>query len=187
MASSKPVTYPTMNAREFLERSREFDGCELHDGKVVPMGPVRRRHGRAASRIVALLTDYIERRGCGEVVVGDVGYQLTDDLVLAPDIALHLEAPEEKEGWETEMPDLVVEVASPSDTWAAVERKVQRYFAAGVREVWLVDPWEPSFSIRRPGALPAWLEPGGVLETPLLPGFSASFERLMGQARPVTS
>ena len=37
-------------------------------------------------------------------------------------------------------PDLVVEVLSPSNTRAEIERKLKEYFRGGVRLVWIVDP-----------------------------------------------
>ncbi|MGH9800305.1 MAG: Uma2 family endonuclease, partial [Blastocatellia bacterium] len=35
-------------------------------------------------------------------------------------------------------PDLAVEVVSPSESWAKVNRKIHDYFASGVQQVWLV-------------------------------------------------
>lgn len=37
-------------------------------------------------------------------------------------------------------PDLVIEVISPTDRWSDVDEKVQEYFDAGVRLVWVLDP-----------------------------------------------
>jgi Uma2 family endonuclease len=37
-------------------------------------------------------------------------------------------------------PDLAIEVLSPSNTPQEMERKLRDYFAAGVRQVWYVDP-----------------------------------------------
>ncbi len=38
------------------------------------------------------------------------------------------------------VPDLAVEVLSPSNTAAEMDQKLRDYFAAGVRLVWYLDP-----------------------------------------------
>jgi Uma2 family endonuclease len=38
------------------------------------------------------------------------------------------------------VPDLAIEVLSPTNTHAEMERKLREYFAAGVRLVWYIDP-----------------------------------------------
>ena len=48
------------------------------------------------------------------------------------------------------MPDLVVEVLSPSDTPAEVEEKVRIYLAVGVPLVLLVDPRRRTVRVRKP-------------------------------------
>jgi Uma2 family endonuclease len=40
------------------------------------------------------------------------------------------------------VPELAVEVLSPSNTYEAVIRKLRHYFDCGVREVWLISPQE---------------------------------------------
>ena len=45
------------------------------------------------------------------------------------------------------IPDLVVEVISPRDTDRTIQRKLREYFAAGVRQVWVVRPLDESISI----------------------------------------
>jgi Uma2 family endonuclease len=38
------------------------------------------------------------------------------------------------------VPDLAVEILSPSNTVREMERKLREYFTAGTRLVWIVDP-----------------------------------------------
>jgi Uma2 family endonuclease len=45
------------------------------------------------------------------------------------------------EGWPV-VPDLAVEVVSPSNSAFEIKRKIREYFAAGVRLVWVVYPDE---------------------------------------------
>jgi len=165
-------------AHEFYERRDEFPHCELIDGEVWPMAPTKRRHGKGEGRVFRILDEYIEETGHGEVVCGEVGYQLTGDLVRAADVAVHLEVPEEKPGWETVMPELVVEVVSDSDTWAAIERKVEQWLAAGVSEVWVADPDRRTVTLRMSDGGHRTYRGDAVLETTLLPGFRTTLGRI---------
>lgn len=38
------------------------------------------------------------------------------------------------------VPDIAVEVLSPSETTRMILRKLKQYFDAGIKEVWLIDP-----------------------------------------------
>lgn len=51
--------------------------------------------------------------------------------------------------WEM-APDIVVEVVSPSDLTARIQRKVSEYLDAGCRLVWVVDPEARSVTVYRP-------------------------------------
>ena len=87
----------------------------------------------------------MEQNRLGEIYVGDVGFILrrNPDTVRAPDLAFirkeRLPALEE-EGFSTVVPDLAVEILSPSDRWTEVEAKIAEYFTAGVKAIWIVDP-----------------------------------------------
>ena len=72
--------------------------------------------------------------------------------------------------WEM-VPDLAIEVVSPNDTSYAVAKKVDEYFAAGVREVWVVMPPRRDATIYTLDRSPRIVTAGETLETPLLPGF----------------
>jgi Uma2 family endonuclease len=81
-------------------------------------------------------------------------------------------------------PDLAVEVRSPG-TWVVdVGRKRALYEAAGLAELWLVDPPARSVLVLRrsgPGApFDEFVEPSGTdrLASPLLPGFGAEVDPL---------
>jgi Uma2 family endonuclease len=45
----------------------------------------------------------------------------------------------------------VVEVRSPDDSVAELDRKAHEYLAAGVRLVWVADPDRKSVRVHRPG------------------------------------
>jgi Uma2 family endonuclease len=81
-------------------------------------------------------------------------------------------------------PDLIIEVLSPGPTNKRRDReaKLKLYSRRGVLEYWIVDWLTHSVEIyRRQNAnleLFATLTKGDVLESPLLPGFSAQIDAL---------
>ncbi len=165
----------TLSCQEFWNSRQQYSHCELVDGRVVPMSPTGRKHGRVELRIAVLIDQYLEQRGIGEVVTGEVGYQLKEGLVRAADIAVHLTPPPETDGWETEPPDLIVEVISPSDTWQAIEQKVDEYLAAGVPEVWVADPSRETITIRSANQPPATYQEKNAIHSRVLgPDFSVT-------------
>lgn len=52
----------------------------------------------------------------------------------------------------TLVPDLVVEVVSPTDQYSDVERKASAYLADGVRLIWIVDGQTQRIAVRRTGS-----------------------------------
>ena len=173
-------TAERMDARTFYELQADLGASELVDGEVRPVTPTGRRHGRLQIRLGRLLDEYVEARGRGEVVGGDVGYQLAHDQVRGADIAVHLEPPPEKPGWETVMPDLVVEIVSPSDRWVSVERKAADYLGAGVAEVWIIDPARRLLSMRCPDGAQHTFAESDDLTSEALEGFVLPLSRLFG-------
>jgi Uma2 family endonuclease len=89
------------------------------------------------------------------------GFRLPDGSVLSPDAALVLEerwqtlSPEQRRSFPPLCPDLVIELASPSDEGprgvTALRRKMDRYQANGARLGWLLLPQERAVEIWRSG------------------------------------
>ena len=70
------------------------------------------------------------------------------------------------------VPDLMIEIVSPSNTANEVNEKVQEYFQAGVRQVWVIYPKGRALYLYDGPKSVRILGPGDVLEgNPLLPGF----------------
>ena len=68
------------------------------------------------------------------------------------------------------IPEIAAEVLSPSETPRTIHRKLKQYFAAGVKEVWLIDPDSREVEVWTGPTLPdRALSAGEVLASPLLP------------------
>jgi Uma2 family endonuclease len=76
------------------------------------------------------------------------------------------------------IPDLVVEVLSPSTRANDLGVKRDLYMRSSVHELWLVDPDARTVTRARPEATPDELLPGGTtLRSELLEGFSLDVAR----------
>ncbi len=121
-----------------LEKYYLIDG-ELH----VKMSP-NQQHSEVANLIAHYLTGFVLQHRLGRVTV-ECGYHPPGDrsCVLLPDVAfegLPRAAQPSRSTYVPYMPDLAVEVISPSQSWAKTRRKAQRYLRHGTELVWLIDP-----------------------------------------------
>jgi Uma2 family endonuclease len=89
------------------------------------------------------------------------GFQLADGSVLSPDLSLlrrerwQTLSPQQRRSFPPLCPDLVIELASPSDEGprgiTALRRKMEQYQANGARLGWLLLPLERAVEIWRGG------------------------------------
>jgi Uma2 family endonuclease len=119
---------------------------ELIDGVIVPMTPASHEPSRVTMTIGAIVWNHARQHRLGSVLSAEAGFVLFPDreTVLAPDVAF-VRAGREPQGearWHFArlVPDLVVEVLSPSDRDRDMQAKVAMYQEAGVPLIWVVDP-----------------------------------------------
>ncbi len=175
------LTATKVSAEDYLAFPAERR-TELIDGEVVVNEPLL-PHQRVIHRIMAELDDW-EGAGAGRGEVGlPVDVRIDDGNVFAPDlwwVAEDRRPAPDAEGLDG-LPDLAVEVRSPSTWRYDVGPKKDSYQRAGLTELWLVDTASRSVLVYRrstPGAhdFDVSLELSGddVLASPLLPGFAVS-------------
>jgi Uma2 family endonuclease len=138
-----------MTAEEFYDwvhRPENHDRLfELDQGEVVEMPAPGRRHGTICANVTGVLWTYTRAQGNGNVCSNDVGLVLErdPDTVRGPDVALFLGTDKYSEleiKYPERMPDLVVEVLSPSDRIGKMLRRIHLFLERGVSMVWLLDP-----------------------------------------------
>ncbi|SFH53157.1 Uma2 family endonuclease [Planctomicrobium piriforme] len=164
----------------------EFDEpVELVRGEIVEMTRPGARHGKLCLRIGSALETWSTQSGRYEAIGNDSGVITSrhPDTVRGPDVLVirKEKLPDQKVpvGWLTVPPDLCVEVLSPHDQWPLVLDKTAEYLAAGVVEVWLVDPDEQAVHVYRADMAPRIVRGNDLLATEtLLPGFSISSSQL---------
>ena len=131
-----------------LSESASDGRCyELVEGKLYEMPPPSPRHGEVTSNIDFLLQTHVRQYRLGRVLAGDPGFVLgrNPDTVRGPDVAYlsYQRFPANEElpiRYGDFVPDLAVEVVSPSDTRPYLLQKMEAWLAAGVGVVWIVDP-----------------------------------------------
>ena len=114
-----------------------------------------RTHGRLAVKISRYLDEFAEARNLGEVTVA-VGFHHPESryTALLPDVAFQRfdKLPDPPpEGYVPRMPDLAVEIQSPSDSLSKMRQKARAYLDNGTSVVWLVQPARQGVEVCRLG------------------------------------
>jgi Uma2 family endonuclease len=130
------------------------------DGRLIAMTPTGSETGARNSKLVILLGLAVERSGLPlKIFDSSTGFRLPDGSVLSPDVSLlalerwQLLTPEQRRGFAPVCPDLVVELASPSDegprALTVLRKKMEIYRANGARIGWLLIPEQQAVEIWR--------------------------------------
>ena len=158
--------------------------CELIDGVIVRMSPTGEVHGYLESRLTFFLYRFSQDTQAGWVLGGEVGICIrrNPDRIRGADLAFWSEdrLPEgPSTGFSEVAPDLVVEILSPTDRWAEMNRKIDDYFSIGVGELWIVDPEEETIFVYRSATPRAALRRGDTLVgSGSLTGFTLAVDEL---------
>ncbi|MFQ5734781.1 MAG: Uma2 family endonuclease [Planctomycetaceae bacterium] len=166
---------------EQLERMPDGKRFELVDGQLVErqMGS---ESSWVAGEIQRLIANFVEGQKSGWVWPADAGYRCFSDdpnRVRRPDVSFvrrgRLPGERPSTGYETIAPDLVVEVISPNDQAADLDRKIDEYLKAGVALIWVVNPQTRTVTVYRRDGTTARCRNGDELTgDDVLPGFRSA-------------
>jgi len=151
------------------------------DGRVIAMTPTGSETGARNSELLFQLKLYTNRVGGWKVFDSSSGFRLPDGSVVSPDASLvrldrwQALSTAERRSFAPLCPDLVVELASPSDEGprgvSALRQKMASYQANGARLGWLLLPHQQAVEVWPASGAPQRLEKIDVLEaTPDVPG-----------------
>ncbi len=151
------------------------------DGRVIAMTPTGSETGARNGELLFLLKLYTKRVGGWKVFDSSTGFLLPDGSVLSPDASLvgldrwQALSTAERRSFAPLCPDLVVELASPSDEGprgvSALRQKMASYQANGARLGWLLLPHQQAVEVWPASGASQRLEQIDVLEaTPDFPG-----------------
>ena len=116
---------------------------ELIDGVFYDMASPTTIHQSIAGFLYTKFLDYVmKNKGPCYPFIAPVDVQLDSDdkTVIQPDVLIVCDRSKYRNGRVFGAPDLVVEVLSPSSKKKDMQIKLSKYYDAGVREYWIVDP-----------------------------------------------
>lgn len=134
----KPWTY-----EEYLklEDERRY---EIIEGELLEMPAPTLKHQKIVGRLFKVFSEVVESKDAGDVYLSPVDVVLSRHNLVQPDLVMVL-----KENYSilqdkgiSGVPDLVLEVVSPSTFKKDTEDKRRLYAMYGVKEYWLVFPEE---------------------------------------------
>jgi Uma2 family endonuclease len=181
------IVHPRVEPGEF-EMLQENAGwsldVELIAGEAVLVPPLGDLASSAQGELYLALRRWQEDTADQGLVLQDVFVALPQGSIVAPDVcwwsAERLPPPPRHvlDRAKQLIPDLVVEVLSPSTRANDEGIKRELYMDSGVRELWLVDPDAHTITRVSPDAADEVLSDGESLRSDLLPGFTLQLERV---------
>ena len=150
-------------------------------GNLIHMSPTGGETGARNSRLLIRLLAWADQLGGWQVFDSSTGFRLPDGSVLSPDASLvRLErwqalTPEQRRSFPPLCPDVLVELASPSDQGpravTALRQKMAAYQANGAQLGWLLIPEERAVEVWPVASEPHRIEAATLLDGgQLLPG-----------------
>lgn len=138
------LTEQLFTADDVWEMAQDNDKhFELIEGIIFRMAPTGFLHGTTTNELARVFSNHIKEHKLGTVTAAETGYRLSDNTVIAPDIAFIRadRVPKEPvEGYLPFAPDLAVEVMSPSNNASEMSRKIDLLMQHGTQLIWIVHP-----------------------------------------------
>ena len=169
---------------------------ELIEGDLLTMSPPGGLHGELAYMIARYIGNFIEEHGLGTVTV-ETGYHPPEGrhTLLSPDVAFLSSAKMSRplpEKYIPVMPDLAIEILSPTDTLRKARRKAALYLRHGTQLVWIVLPAEKGVDVCRAADGPRLNiefvgQESSLSGEQVLPGFELKLELLFPADKSETS
>lgn len=174
----------TITDEELLQLPKDGHKYEVVDGELVAMSPAGMRHEAIVTELAAILRNFVVEHALGRVFGPDLLYVLSSGNKRGPDVSFiaadRYAALPADTVFPAIAPDLAVEVLSPSDRMKPVLDKVGEYLDAGVRLVWVIDPWKRQAVVYRTATEGRFISADGDLDgEDVLPGFRCPLADLL--------
>ena len=162
--------------QEFLAMPESGDRTELINGEIIPKMSPTSPHSRAQKRLLILLNDWCEQTNLGEV---NPEWTITlkrngVDWASVPDLT-YISMSRIPTDWDGQgtcpgIPELVVEIISPGQSFGEMTSKATDYLLAGVDMVWIVDNQAQSVTVFGGSDFPQTFWINDTISDVLLPG-----------------
>ena len=181
------VTTGLLTVSDFLELPRvkndDYRRYELWQGEVVEMGETIPFHNWIREAILFAFASFFLKTKLGTVLV-ETGIQLDTNTLYRPDLAIwdaaHWASIDLRDSPVAIIPQLVVEVKSPSNSLPELFGKASYYLRSGVHTVWVVIDEPFAIHVFEANGGRRVIHDGEVIDAPaLLPGFSAEASQFL--------
>lgn len=161
---------------DFMRLAPDDHKAELIDGEIIIRSAAVWEHERLQGFLMAVLMGYVSHFELGTVLGSRSAVYISESDTYEPDILFIAQGREYiiTKHKIMEAPDLVVEILSTTTARHDRGIKLQNYARAGVREVWLIDPYGPAgtqFFQRQADVLVEVAAQEGILLSAVLPSF----------------
>ena len=185
-----PLATPPRPATEAEAFARNESGilCELIDGRIVDK-TMSAPGSYLARRLSLFMGNYLAANDLGFLYGPDAQIRFAPGVILEPDVSFTAWGRCPGGAVPTDpiadiVPNLAVEVLSPSNRPGEMPRKLDIYFDGGVELVWLIDPASRSAAVyAAPGAAAALAEGDSLDGGTVLPSFRLPLAQLFARLR----
>jgi len=176
------ATHTLMTAEQFDQLPYDEERrLELIDGELIEMSSPNPEHQEVLTNLVAAVKPFMRQHSLG-TVIADTDFAFGTDR-LRPDLIILL-----AEKWAQVdrhkvpvriIPDVVVEIISPSETASHLERKIAIYRKHGVVEVWVIHADQRHMYVHSTTGIRE-LHDTDTLACSLLPGWTVALAEVFG-------
>lgn len=189
-------TFTQEEFRRWLEclPPSDVNRYELINGRIVMSPPAKFRHGWVEANLHRTLGRHVDELGLGIVLGSSAGFDLPSGDTLEPDFSFISrerwnagpQPRDDDEGFTRIVPDLAVEIVSPSSVRRdRVEKRIV-YARCGVREYWIIDPERDEIAVHETVG-DRFDEPrvvgSGTIRSAVLPALHVTIEELLAAPR----
>lgn len=184
-----------MPLEEFIELSND-QPFEIISGERRPRLPTVFGRSDMIRRLFRMLDSFTQTHRLGEVYIETtyilpdandsdwvVGSRIPDLMFFSDDRVQQykVRTPDHRQRPLALVPDLAIEVVSPSDKFSELDEKVDAYLLDGVRLIWVLDPQRRKAVVHAPDLdQPLHLKEDGVLDAgDVIPGFKVALSSLL--------
>lgn len=182
-------TKTLVSMEQFLEMPEE-KSCyyELWQGELEYVGETIFDHNWVREKLLVCITNFVMSLRLGGDALVETGIRFDPTTLLRPDLSYwdgaHLARIDRRRSPVDVRPQLVVEIASPSNSLSRLFRNARYFLASGVQLVWIVDLDPLQFHVFEQAQEPSVLGPGDKLDGgTVLPGFSEDVSRFVPPAQ----
>lgn len=171
---------------EFSEEDEKAYIFELIDGGIVDKNHPTAKHQRVLIKLTVQFETLIENNKLGKVYIAPFGVVPEIGTDVQPDLFVVLDAnlPNLRDDGFFGVPDLIVEIISPSSLKSDRNTKFKLYERTGVNEYWIVDTKNQSIEVYgRQGSgydLISFAVEKGAVESSVLTGLSVEVAEVFG-------